>query len=501
MTRCRFVVSAALLAAVVFVPVAQARDIYVHPLGDNGWPGTSTRPYRTIKYAVQQSVAGDVIRVHAGTYAESWIQVKSGTRIVSEDGLYAAKVNAGGSTSFRFENGCTDAEVDGFEVYSTWSAGSPADGLVRAWNCSNIRIRNMKVHDAPYDADCIKIGGWGATTTNVLVENCVVYNPAYRGTGPAYQENIDIFPADGVTVRGCWLYHTPERGGDDLIFAKGGSTNIIWENNVFGPSQSPPYSNPAVMCGTASPNVFPSCENFVARNNLFLGLTGDGAFAFLGARNAHLYNNVFYDYRGGRCVIEFYHAGVLVPNEDCYVYNNIFVQSNGYPIYQDRGRWDPTISYIPVNFQHDHNIYWQANDGGDVNIQAEANSLFVDPMLVAPAVPVPGVDTWATIVARFELQDGSPAKDAGFDLGPLVPTDVYGMVRPVGPAYDIGAQEVPWAGDLNRDGSVNAIDLLIMAHSWLKSEGEVGYDPAADINGDNTVNAIDLLALAKDWGK
>ena len=77
-------------------------------------------------------------------------------------------------------------------------------------------------------------------TTQVLIENCVVYNPPPRVSGGGYQECIDFYPVDKGTIRGCWLYHTPEKGGDILTFCKGGSTNITWENNVFGPAYSDP---------------------------------------------------------------------------------------------------------------------------------------------------------------------------------------------------------------------------------------------------------------------
>ncbi len=57
----------------------------------------------------------------------------------------------------------------------------------------------------------------------------------------------------------------------------------------------------------------------------------------------------------------------------------------------------------------------------------------------------------------------------------------------------------PTTGDLNEDDAVNAIDLLIFAHSWGLGAGEVGFNPACDFNGDDAVNAIDLLTFARSW--
>ncbi|HUW83661.1 MAG TPA: right-handed parallel beta-helix repeat-containing protein [Phycisphaerae bacterium] len=444
----------AFLAVLIFAVAVPARDIYVAKNGNNGNSGGSADPYLTIKYAISQSTSGDVIHVRAGTYAEWWIVIKSGTELISEDGLYAAKIYSGTGSAIRLEN--DNSGIDGFEIYGDWDAGaSEIDGLVRPLWSNNTWVKNCLIHDAPNDGDVIKIGA-----DNVLIENCIIYDPAHRYDDVSYQECVDIFGdpvPNGVTVRGCWIYHTPEHGGDNLIFAKGGSKNILWENNVFGPCEGGASVDASVGCGASSPAVFPACENFIARNNIFVNCSGDGAFEFKSAKNAHVYNNIFYNYVGGRCFIQFFStqpSGAPPQtdrNEDCYVYNNIFLQSNGYPIYQDRGRWTPGVTYIPENFGHDNNIYYLCNTSpasNDVDVTAEANSIFDNPDLVAPATPNIGSDNWASIVADFLLQDVSPAIDAGVTL-PLpgqtygVPADVLGTSRPQPAAgsFDIGIHE------------------------------------------------------------
>lgn len=59
---------------------------------------------------------------------------------------------------------------------------------------------------------------------------------------------------------------------------------------------------------------------------------------------------------------------------------------------------------------------------------------------------------------------------------------------------------VYYAGDINRDGQVNAIDLYIMSQQWLMSPGV----PSADIapgEGDNFVDHFDFAVLALQWLK
>ena len=423
-----------------------AKDIYVATTGNDGSTGDDFAPYMTIKYAVSQSVSGDVVRVRAGIYEESWIEIREGTELVSEDGLYAAKIYSGGKSAIRLIN--NNSGLDGFEIYGDWNQGDAGDGLIRLLHADNLWVKNCKVHDAPHDCDVIKNGG-----NNVLIENCIIYNPGHRSDGN-YQECLDIYgdPApDGITVRGSWIYHTAERGGDFLIYAKGGTKNILWENNVFGPSSGGGWGNVATGCGGASPAVFPACENFIARNNIFVNCAGDGAFGFTGSKNAYVYNNVFYNYTGNKCMIQFYttQPAGMDRNEDCYVFNNIFMQSNGKPVYLDRGRWsNGEYTYIPENFQSDYNIYYQVETSAldnDIDIFSETHSLFSNPEMANPTMPDISSDTWNSIILNFLLHTSSPGIDAGknllSDATYNVPFDILGTPRPVDGVFDIGIHE------------------------------------------------------------
>jgi hypothetical protein len=447
-----------------------------------------------------------VIRVRAGIYNESYIQVKSGLTIISEDGLYAAKVNADTSTTFRVEGSSTtnrvsNVEIRGFECYATLNTGAWRDGLVRVYNATNVRIKDMKIHDAPHDADVVKIGGSGGITDNVLFENCVIYNPAPRSgdmTGNSgWQENVDIFPANNVTFRGCWIYHTPEVRGNTLIYAKGGSNGILWENNVFGPVYNIGYNDPSVSVGAPSPYNYPSCEKAIVRNNLLLSCGGYGALAMVSSRNVEFYNNLIWNYSGpGGAILFYYIQSTLPRNDNLKCFNNMIVSTNGRPAYFDRNGVN-----TPTNFTHDYNLYYGISGGGAVNLGAEAHSLVnVDPMLSAPAAPVLGSDTWASLVARFRPAFNSPAIDAGVHLGALVPADVLAVTRPIGTAYDIGACEV-LPGDTNADGHVDVVDLLDLVAAFGSLAGDANYDATCDFNTDGAVDVVDLLDLVYNFGQ
>ena len=55
-------------------------------------------------------------------------------------------------------------------------------------------------------------------------------------------------------------------------------------------------------------------------------------------------------------------------------------------------------------------------------------------------------------------------------------------------------------GDIDETKSVDAADMLLLAGSWGKSNGQPGYDSRCDLNANNVVDVSDLLLVAGSWG-
>ncbi len=53
-------------------------------------------------------------------------------------------------------------------------------------------------------------------------------------------------------------------------------------------------------------------------------------------------------------------------------------------------------------------------------------------------------------------------------------------------------------GDANGDGVVNCTDFSLVKASFGKSQGQLGYNPAADLNNDGVVNILDLSIVARN---
>ncbi len=56
-------------------------------------------------------------------------------------------------------------------------------------------------------------------------------------------------------------------------------------------------------------------------------------------------------------------------------------------------------------------------------------------------------------------------------------------------------------GDVNADGTVNILDIALIARAFGSSLGNPSYDPNCDINCDGTINILDIAAAAKNFGK
>lgn len=95
------------------------------------------------------------------------------------------------------------------------------------------------------------------------------------------------------------------------------------------------------------------------------------------------------------------------------------------------------------------------------------------------------------------LPQTSPAIDAAASCGG-VSSDQRGVRRPQGPACDIGAFElgqVPIAGDVSCDGSVNSIDALLVLQRSARLAGHLPCESAADVNEDGSLSSLDAALI------
>jgi hypothetical protein len=61
--------------------------------------------------------------------------------------------------------------------------------------------------------------------------------------------------------------------------------------------------------------------------------------------------------------------------------------------------------------------------------------------------------------------------------------------------------EVTFQTDLNKDGTVNILDIFIVAQAFGSKPGDPNWNQNADINNDGTVNILDIFQVAWDFGR
>jgi hypothetical protein len=53
--------------------------------------------------------------------------------------------------------------------------------------------------------------------------------------------------------------------------------------------------------------------------------------------------------------------------------------------------------------------------------------------------------------------------------------------------------------DVNGDGTINIVDIQLVAARWNTTEGDSNYDPVYDMNEDGRINIVDIQRVAAKW--
>lgn len=182
-----------MLCAFVQSAVAPEPTHYVSPEGDDSWPGTRLRPWRTVQHACEMAAPGDVIRILSGTYREDVILQHGG----SQD-LPVTLVGNGATIegSVTLSQGVGHVILEGFEVHQSGTAwcislvGSNSHIVLRRVSTSG---GDCGLHFTVGEHGSPRYGG----VEDVLVEDCVFTGAEWTG--------IDATPGpvQRLTIRRC----------------------------------------------------------------------------------------------------------------------------------------------------------------------------------------------------------------------------------------------------------------------------------------------------------
>lgn len=297
-----FVITALLLPI-----TGQAATYYVATTGNNSNPGTSTKPWKTIAYAVKNMVAGDTTYVRNGTYREGEIRFsRSGTqsapiKLLNAPGEFPI-INFIDKTQFHriyIRSTTTNTigwiTIEGFEVrngYEGMKVSNAHDLTIRRnWlhhnngqgilgNGTKILIERNRINhngsSSHYDHG-IYMHGTAITIINNLIYGNKCYGIQVNGT---VSYNSTAHPGPEYVQSSNWVIT------NNTIAYNGCSGIVLWrstpklraENNIF-------YENANTKGSSTSQGInFISATGtgMVFRNNLSYA-SGSGGTKFLGS--------------------------------------------------------------------------------------------------------------------------------------------------------------------------------------------------------------------------
>ena len=428
------------------------------PAGNDANPGTQLLPWATPQHAADTAVAGDVVTFKDGTYNQAvdvdidtnsgtpgnpitfqaensrlaiWKKTANNNRLVdinnvgyiTFDGLvFDGDQTAGGWTQtyiVRLDN------VDNIIISDCVAQDAQAWGIYfRANGCTNCTVEDSVVNPGHYfDGGTYDgIAFYDSGNDTILIDNCTIYEVDHCG--------INIQGGDNITIKNCDIYDTHSHC---IVFndneSQGWSiNNLIIHNNTLHDDGvwGGVHGSPQTVFGDDS-----NVETvYIYRNDVYGG-AGDGIQIESPVTGPiYIWNNTVYDYGGSGAD----DAGIYLWSPDANtptveVKNNIIYNTkNGYRTFHVHGA-------IGTNLSADYNLYYADFAAGEeirrggvtYNTYADYQTAGYEPNTVIdddPDLNNPGA-------ADFTLQAGSPAIDAGVDVGlPYQGTDP-----------DIGAHE------------------------------------------------------------
>lgn len=158
------------------------------------------------------------------------------------------------------------------------------------------------------------------------------------------------------------------------------------------------------------------------------------------------------------------------------------------------------IAALSINNRNQVAHLWYLGTGDQVLFVGNASSLAASSTEIIRAGDHISVDGDHT--ADFRINDlPVMPENIGLDLDDDGTIFVEAELEPIGGGAAIEAiirVSIPPAAcpaDLNLDGGVNVLDLIVLLTAWGDNPGHV-----ADLDHDGTVNALDLLQILADWG-
>lgn len=401
-------------------------------------------PWRSLNQSVSRLKPGDTLVVREGLYAEQVTLTNSGTdaqpiTIVAHsdetpiiDGATLSFDNWSGLFTIRADH----IVVDGLILRNAITRGSDRLRGFRIYESKDITLRNCTVHNVSAAAIMFQVDGG-------LIENCTVYDgamvhsPENRPLKDSGDWNwpaagFDITSANNVVLRRCLGY----RGWGEICIADKGSTNVLFEENIFHTLGGACYTNRSqnitwrrnfiyttpredglvhrglfVANEPETADQFPPCDNVLFENNIVVGVSevGCDTRGFGGMQNITFRHNTIVNVTSHSIYVEGEEAIGDQSHTNFVIENNIFYGS-----------------VKSIAFVQGTGVVWRNNCWGELPVESARGpgDIVGDPELVNAGGDVqPG----AGDPDSYKLTAGSPCIDVAHHAP--VAVDYFGGQR------------------------------------------------------------------------
>jgi parallel beta-helix repeat protein len=480
--------------------------------------------YRTIQQALDSAGDGDSIVVHSGTYYES-VVVSKRVSIVGQDAV--STVIDGNGSAIVVTLGADGIALSGFTIRGG------VEGVTVLSNMNNLTVNVLTnnfvglVLGSGSEGNIVSQNEISLSATygiygdrcgkNLIAENNISSN-GYYGIF-LYQSEPCVLVNNRIlsnTMDGARVRYSSNNTIEGNLFSGNANGLVIY-------SDEDPLRKP----GLAKHNTIE--QNTVVNNSC-------GIWIEHAAESAEMAENVI---RGN--LIGFNGVGLNVSGSTGnFIFNNDFVNNSKQVSLNDSlsNSWDGGY-YVGGN-------YWSNYNGTDSHWGVDQNRTGSDGVIDLAHVvsanpeendtyPFARADAWLDVP---EIEINSPANGTYRQYHAQEIPLTLKMNKPVWMSYSLDGESnltvteslndlsvgahtiivfandtlgneaslevsftVTFTGDLTLDGTVNIVDITIVAYSYGQSVGGQRWNPDADLNNDGTINILDIAMVAKEYGK